>query len=254
MHEGNPMKQLLTLLVLLAMGAAIKGETFLGVTSATNRLTVGTNEAIIITRLSVQNDGEYQLVKDGNIHRLYGSTEGLNVLTPNNPGALTGPCELILTNKALVNFRRIPSASLQTFVLAPSATTNTAQVTLAMGQAVRLFKPFPIFVYNTRNISVSRGTNEFDIYGAVEGYGNEEFNGPLALTFRGPTSGPYSFIFSIAILDDAQVVPQGVTVQSATGASQLVVEKSINLTNWTPSVFQDLNQDQKAFFRLRVTK
>ncbi len=246
------MKRLLTLLALLAFGITVKADTFLGVTSATNRLTVGTNEAIIITHFDVQNSGEYQLVKDGNIHRLYGFEGGLHVLNPNNPGALAGPCELILTNRALVNFRRIPSASLQTFVLAPSATANTAQLTLSTGQAARLFKPFPVSVYNARNISVSRGTNQFDIYGSVEG--NDEFSGPLGFVFRGPTGGSDSFVFSIAILDDAQIVPQGVTVQAATGASQLLVEKSSNLTNWVPTVFQDLNQDQKAFFRLRVTK
>lgn len=250
------MKQLPTLLALLVCGITVQAETFLGVTSATNRLTVGTNEAIIITHFAVQNSGEYQLVKDGNIHLLYGSAfrgpGGLST-SPNNPSALAGPCELILTNQALVNFRRIPTSSIQTFVLGPSAATNTASIVLSAGQAARLFQPLPSpYVLTGGNTGVSRGTNRFDFDVSFEA--NDEFSGPLGLVFRGPTSGSYSFVFSIAILDDAQIVPQGVTVQAATGASQLVVEKSSNLTNWVPTVFQDLNQDQKAFFRLRVTK
>jgi hypothetical protein len=50
------------------------------------------------------------------------------------------------------------------------------------------------------------------------------------------------------------VAPQGLAIQGPTGAFQIAVEKSINLTNWSPTILQDVRDDQKAFYRLRITK
>lgn len=239
---------------LLLVGGVLRAETFIGVTSATNRLVVGTNEAILITKLFSYNGGEsFQLVKDGSIYNSSGAG-GTQRLSPANPVALAGSCEMILTNQTVVHFRRLPTSSIQTIVLLPSASTNTATVSVPSGRTIRVFHPLPVGLNGW--LRLSRGTNSFTFYpaGSVAGDGTEEFSGPLDVTFLGPLGGTDCGIFSYALTEDAQIVPAGVALQSPTGQFHLEMERSTNLTNWSPAVIQSLVEDQKAFYRLRITK
>jgi hypothetical protein len=245
----------LAIAIALSAGFKLSAETFIGLTSATNRLVVGTNEALIISKLGFNAALRFQLVKDGNIHSTTALAVGPadSVVSSASPAALAGPCELIFTNEALVNFQRIITTSIHTVVLAPSATTNTTTITVPSGRQLRLFKPLPS---NTQwaPLRVFRGTNGFTFSQAFSQYANEEFSGPLELIFLGPTSGQDSLIFSYALTDEAQSLPQGLGIQSPTGLFQFEVEKSTNLTNWVPVVIQTLREDQKAYYRLRITK
>ena len=233
-------------------------ETFLGPTSAMNRFVVGTNEAILITKWvpSNQSDG-CQIVKDGVVY-VVNPTAGQipfssELPSPSSPSAIGGPCELIFTNGVLINFQRLATASITTTILAPLASTNKTSVTVASGQTLRLFRGFPYRGLSSAPIAVARGTNSFGLEEASF-FANDEFGGPLTLTFFGPVSGTFSYLFSYALTDSAQAVPQGVTLQSPTGAFQLEIEKSTNLTNWVPAIIQSLREDQKAYYRLRITK
>jgi hypothetical protein len=244
-------KQLLGLFPFLAIAIAAEAETFLGITSATNRLVVGTNEALVILRFEVASPRNFQLVKDGGVFTTVADGVPMDRISPASPAALAGPCELILTNQASLVFHRLPTSSLQTLALTPSATTNTAVVSVPSDRSIRVFRPFP--TYPNNGLRVSRGTNGVELQ-QIAYSANEEFAGPVDLTFRGPTSGTESHIFTYALTEDTQVVPQGVAIQSGTGAFQLELEKSTGLTNWSPVVIQHLREDQKAYYRLRITK
>ena len=245
------MKRTLLSLAMLGLGLSVSGETFLGITSATNRLVVGTNEALIILKFEQTVSPYFQLVKDGNVFTANGGGTAIDRVSINSPAALAGPCELIFTNQALLVFHRLSTSSMQTIVLTPSATTNTAIVSVGSDRSIRVFRPFPTFANNP--LRVSRGMNGVEL-SLIAYNANEEFTGPVDLTFRGPTSGTDSYIYTYALTEDARMVPQGVIVQSGTGAFQLELEKSLNLTNWTPAVIQSLREDQKAYYRLRITK
>ena len=245
------MKRTLAIVVLSATAFTGTAETFLGVTSATNRLVVGTNEAIFISRFSPVGPS-FQLVKDGAV---YNSSFGSPIrLGPTSPVSLAGPCELVLTNQTMVQFQRLPTSSVQTLILPGSASTNTATVSVPSGKTIRVFRPLPLNM--SLSLRLSRGTNSMplDSGALLATLGTEEFTGPLDVTFLGPLTGADAGIFSYAITEDAQIAPAGVAIQSPTGQFHLEVERSTNLTNWSPAVIQSLVEDQKAFYRLRITK
>ena len=232
----------------LVLAIHIHAETFLGVTSATNRLVVGTNEALIISSV-FPTDSSFQLVKDGSIFTtIYGSP--LTGLCPASPSALAGPCELIFTNTVLLNFQRVSTAAIQTIALQPMA-TNVITASVAVGQKIRVFNSFG-YGY----IKVTRGNSYImiDTWSLSQSRGNHEFSGPLSITFLMGDPQAWSYVISYVLIDEAQAVPQGVTLQSPTGIFQLSVEKSINLTNWSPAIFQTIREDQKAYYRLNITK
>jgi hypothetical protein len=243
------MNQITALLVFLILGSTTQAETFLGVTSATNRLVVGTNEALVIHRFT--GAISYQLVKDGSVFDFADNIASENRISPESPSALAGPCELVFTNVALLNFQRIVTSSIQTVVLPPAASVNTQTVSVASGRSIRIFRALPSALTYATGVGVSRGTNT--INATVSFRANDEFTGPLDITFSGRTSGT-TCLYSYVMTDEPQIVPQGVTVQSPTGAFQFLVEKSVDLTNWVPSVIQNLQGNQKAFYRLRITK
>jgi hypothetical protein len=249
------MKRISIVSVFVGVLAISHAETFVGITSATNRLVVGTNEAIIISKFYCPptNSRSFQLVKDGVIFE--SSSEGITIrISPMNPSALAGPCELITTNQSIIHFQRIATSSVQTAILLPSASTNTSTVSVPSGRTLKIFLPFPPRLNGW--LRLNRGTNSVHFYpgGSVNGDSTEEFTGPLDVTFIGPLTGTDCGVFSFVMTDEPQVVPQGVTVQSPTGAFQFLVEKSVDLTNWVPSVIQNLQGNQKAYYRLRITK
>ncbi|MEN9572658.1 MAG: hypothetical protein RL514_513 [Verrucomicrobiota bacterium] len=249
------MKRTLAIAVLSATAFTGAAETFLGVTSATNRLVVGTNEAIFISRLNVT-ASSFQLVKDGST--LSSSFNfGSDRIDPASPVALAGPCELILPSQAAVHFQRLTTSSILTFVLPVSLSTNTTTISVPSGKTIRVFRPLPLSL--TTWLRLSRGTNSFTFNaggpgGALAYFATEEFTGPLDVIFLGPSVGTEAGIFSYAMTEDAQIAPAGVAIQSPTGQFHLEVERSTNLTNWSPAVIQSLVEDQKAFYRLRITK
>ena len=249
-------RRIALLFVCLSVGLTVQSETFVGLTSATNRLVAGTNEALIISRLGLQSSFQFQMVKDGSIYTTSALLAGPAdyVLSAASPTALAGPCELVFTNQALVHFQRIANAAIQTVVLRPAATSNTATISVPAGRQVRVFRPFPTNANGYGTLRLNRGTNTFTFSGGFAHFANEEFSGPIELTFFGPTSGTDSLVCSFVITEEAQLVPQGVAVQSPTGVFQLEVEKSTNLTSWMPAVIQTLREDQKAYYRLRITK
>jgi len=236
---------------LLFLVFSLRSETFLGMTSATNRFVIGTNESVFITTFRVNGVGPIQIVKDGQV---YSFQNGFSS-EPIYPLAVAGPCEFIFTNSALVNFRRYASSSLVSIVLLPQANTNAEFiVTVPTGQNIRFFSP--IGHVSSGHAVLRRGTNAWTIDNISR---PDEFSGPLEVAFRGPKSpedgqSPLPVLHTYGLSENAVVVPQGVAIQGPTGAFQVAVEKSGNLTNWSPAILQDIRDDQKAYYRLRITK
>jgi hypothetical protein len=240
------MKYLLVFVALGAMCLTGLSETFMGVTSATNKLLLATNEAAIFYRLNPSSSPiPCQLVKDGQIHNIFFSVELNNATT--STYALVGPCELIITNNVLLNFRRVPGSTIQTSLI-PPASPNPNQVVLNVpdGKSLRFFEA-------SGGVTVSRGTNVFQA-SFIRRNPDEEFTGPLTITITGYTGGTESRHISYYFTDTFTALPQGVGAQTASGVSQIGVEKSGDLTNWSPTILQDIRNDQKAYYRLRITK
>lgn len=238
------MKQSLTAVAFFAFALTVSAETFLGVTSATNRLVVATNEVLLIQKLYVQAGATIQLVKDGNIYNLNNvQVEALN------PAAVAGPCELVLTNQTLVHFKRIISSGIQTLVLRP-ATTNI--ITVPVGVDIRFFRPLGL---NNVGAIIRRGQSEL-AFVDLSSQANDELSGPIEISMRNPYSPPITSDMSISyvLLQPAQSLQQQGVIQGPTGRFQVIMETSLNLTNWTTSTFQDLVDDQKAYYRLRIIK
>lgn len=245
------MKSILVIAAVLTASLSGTAETFIGVTSATNRLVVGTNEALVISKFTY--NGSFQLVKDGNVFTTSDGGVQENQISPESPSALAGPCELVFPNVALLNFQRISTSSIQTVVLTPSASTNSLTVSVASGRNIRIFRPMPSTLGINASLRLARGTNVVFHY-SLAFKANDEFTGPIDATFSGALTGTTAHIYSYALTEEPQIVPQGVTVQSPTGAFQFLVEKSVDLTNWVPSVIQNLQGNQQAYYRLRITK
>jgi hypothetical protein len=248
------MKRIATTLAVTIIELTASAETFVGVTSATNRLLVATNEAIFIHKfVGAFGAADFQVVKDGSVFTLQvpASNEWEFTPTPSSPAVIGGPCEIILTNQALVNFRRLVVTNVQTILLAPSVPPLTNTVMIAANQTLRVFRHFPAL--GAVNAQAKRGSS-VATFTRISVHGNDEFSGPLELSFSGPSSGTQAYLLSYVLTEEAQVAPQGAALQSPTGGFYISVERSSNLTNWTPSVIQTLTEDQKAFYRLRITK
>ena len=231
--------QLLALLLVLA--APSYAETFVGLTSATNRFLVATNEAVIITRIS--SSGPFQIIKDGTIYTTFSGGVVAAELHQNNPVAVAGPAEFIFTNSSVVNFRRLPSTAIQSvFVTATNSLIIPAQ------RSVRFFAPLGgVLVRPSRGQSVGP---EFNISASS----NDELTGPLDVQIRTNLGAGIASVVSYVTLEEAQILEQQGVVQGATGRFSIVVEKSLNLTNWFPSSLHETTDDQKAYYRLRITK
>ena len=246
------MKQLLFAFALIAMALTGKTETFIGSTSATNRLVVGTNEALIIHAFGLSGGipNGFQLIKDTTTNSF--ALPGTCSL--NSPIAVAGPCEFTFTKSAIVSFRRIPTSAIQTVIVAPN--TNSTTVSVPSNRTILIFNPLNAQAFSPSfgvSATVSRGTNiaPFSVGGT---YGNAEITGPADLVFSVGGGQTEPNVISYVITDEAQIVPQGVTVQAPTGSFQFQVEKSDNLTNWVPAVIQNLQGYQKGYYRLRITK
>lgn len=227
-----------------------RAETFVGITSATNRLLVATNEAIVFNKLSAQSNATSTSKFIVWMGTSYSLLPPISSQSP--PGAFAGPCELVFTNAHVVSFLRLTNTPIQMAVL-PTATPATTQtLVVPTNQTLHFF--------------VSSGYGRADVQRGgelvtdVEMRGGEELDGPLTVVLKGvtgttqPDTTNTASIFSYYLTESATVVPQAGVLQGPTGGFQLAVEKSVNLSNWFPTVLQSLNSDQKAFYRLRIAK
>jgi hypothetical protein len=79
-----------------------------------------------------------------------------------------------------------------------------------------------------------------------------EFPGPVTFS----TTLGWSGVLSYLLTDDTDAValPAVGPVGVPAGGSQLVVEHSTNLTNWSPVVLQPIGGAEKEFYRFRISR
>ncbi len=239
-------KYLAALLSVLTLGQ-VHAEIFCGVTSNTNRLTVATNESILISSAHNQNGNTVAYA----LHVANGITNGQTYIGgPSplaNPVAIAGPCELVFTNNSLISFKRVQGTNIQTVILPPSHPPIQQLINVPEGKTIRFFTPC---VGSSQNSLQCGGI----LFSNVLLYGNEEFSSPMTVTFTGQEINGYLTIYSYYFIEDFLALPGLGLLQGPTGNFELSVEKTTDLSNWFPVIVQNTSSDQKAFYRIRLRR
>jgi hypothetical protein len=102
--------------------------------------------------------------------------------------------------------------------------------------------------------TLTQGTNNFSGSGGIL-YPGAEFTGPVEITLTdlNPPANEAS-VLSYYFTEDFLVTPNFGFLQGPTGAFEITVEKTVDLTNWYPVSVQNTSDDQKAFYRLRLAR
>ena len=168
--------------------------------------------------------------------------------------ALAGPFELLKTNLGVrvISYQILSGSPILSEVVT-SRSTNLINV--SSGKTIKFLPPIP-----PRGNEISVGLSMQKAGRAINDMpiaGGEEFVGPLTikLFFKSPQidrnrAAVYSYYFT----ENAVVLPEVKLLQGATGSFQISVDKSADLTNWFPVIFHNTADDQKAFYRLRLTR
>ena len=257
-------KSLLGILTITAaLAVSVQAQTLFG----PGTIIIGTNETILITTLNagsdVPDDGAPNLLIDGvdvshYDHNPYGAIP--------SPGfyAITGPHTITVTNFGFsgstnpndffVSFQRITNSPIHTvFVNGISPSTNF--INIPAGETIQLLPPLgnssiPIMIqpqnstnwFNWNPWNTSQGFPSASVTGAatIAVGSSQELNGGIAL----------SYYFTGEVV---QFPPSGL-LNLSTPILEVNIQKSYDLTNWTPSATFHTDAEAKAFYRLQMLK
>ena len=218
-------------------------------------ITISTNETILITAFTASGGKPgLTLMLDGidiSLGIFNGSAYALTQVL-----ALTGPHSLYVTNNgnfsppfsSSITFQRITNSPIQTIVTT-AGTTNFINV--ATGRTIQLFPPME----NSESILVQPpgSTNWFTIplYGSFNP--SPSITGPATIAIAvgtGTTATALSYYFTDEVV---QFPPSGLLTVPAP-ILEVNIEKSFDLTNWTPVATFHTDAEAKAFYRLKMLK
>jgi hypothetical protein len=229
-------------LCLVFASALAHGETFIGPTSATNRLLVPSNSAILITATLGDFTNSMHLAQDQG-----GSPFPLNYFAPlenGNTYALAGPSELVFSNVALFTFYRVTNSAIFT----QSIANDPIGLSIASNRTMRLFG-----VPATVNANFARpGSNPVSF--TLKPGEPAEFSGPGSLSLSSGVFPPYIKFISYFIAEDGFALPDQRVIVGPTGSFSVLVEKSLDLNLWSPVLLKYTSDADKAFFRLRIQR
>ena len=221
------------------VSAPVRGETFIGPTSATNRLLVSSNSAIIINA-TLGNFTNSMALALGDGHPL-----PLNYFAPLASGteyALAGPAELVFSNAALITYYVV---------------TNSAIVTVPV-----LNDPIPILIASNKTMRLFGVTAPVGMAFERPGGGvvqfmlqpNQpaEFTGPGELFYSRGLPIPAIEFFSYFIAEDGFAIPNQRFIAGPTGSFAVTVEKSFDLNAWQPVLLGNTSDANHAFYRLKI--
>jgi hypothetical protein len=240
------MKPICAIAVFLGVVAmTAEGETFIGPTTATNRLLVPTNSAIIITATFGDFTNSTQ-VDLGN----GGSPFIQGYLAPLENGtvyALAGPAELIFSNAMLFTFYRLNNSAIYTQGIA----NDPIGIPIASNKTMHVFGvPAPVNASFTRPSSAGGGTLSF----MLEPNQPTEFTGPGTLSLNSGVLPPYAKFISYFFDEDGFTLPDLRAVAGPSGSFAISVEKSVDLQTWSPVLLQNSSDPVNAFYRLRIQR
>jgi len=229
-------------LCLVFTSTLAQGETFIGPTTATNRLLVPSNSAIIIAATLGDFTNSMRLAQGQG-----GSPFPLDYFAPlenGNTYALAGPSELVFSNAALFTFYRVTNAAIFT----QSIANDPIGRSIASNQTIRLFG-----VPATVNANFVR-PGSAPISFTLEPGKPAEFTGPGSLSLSSGVFPPYIKFISYFIAEDGFVLPDQRVVTGPSGSFSIMVERSLDLNLWSPVLLKNTSDANKAFFRIRIQR
>jgi hypothetical protein len=235
------MKPATAMALLVASGATLaQGENFLGPTTATNRLLVPSNSAIVITATFGDFTNSTQVVLAG-----FQFTQSYFAPLENgNTYALAGPAELVFSNAVLISYYQLTNAAIVT----QSIGNDPIGIAIATNQTMRLFGvPAPV------SASFSRPGSSFVSF-TLEPNRPAEFTGPGTLALNSGVFPPYSKFISYFIAEDGFTLPNQRAIAGPSGSYAITVEKSVDLNTWSPVLLQNTSDANRGFYRLRIQR
>src|SRR5438552_9517836 len=227
-------------LFMVLVSTLAHGETFIGPTTATNRLLVPSNSAIIITATFGDFTNSTQVALAG-----FQFTQSYFAPLENgNSYALAGPAELIYSNAVLITYYQVTNSAIHT----RSNGNDPIVIAIASNKTMRLFGvPAPV------NAGFSRpGSGALSF--ALEPDRPAEFTGPGSLQLSSGVFSPYSKFISYFIAEDGFILPSQRAIAGPTGSYAITVAKSFDLNTWSPALLANTADPNKAFYRLRIQR
>jgi hypothetical protein len=121
-------------------------------------------------------------------------------------------------------------------------------ITIASNKTMRLFGvPAPV------NASFSRPGSGFVSF-TLEPNRPAEFTGPGTLWLSSGVFYPNGKFISYFIAEDGFVLPDQRAMVGPNGSYAILVEKSVDLSTWSPVLLENTADDAKAFYRLRIQR
>lgn len=171
------------------------------------------------------------------------------------PYAIAGPITINLTNTAFFNYQRLSGPLLRTVVIPTNdvvlidVPTNRDVVFFPANSGSDSIQPLQA------SIEPPGSTNTYRSIGKIGGLWPQRYSGPLRIRLSGAVSWDSSFFFVTYYFTDASVQPLPHLVSGLPGAAlEISVEKSGNLTNWTPTALINAVADTNSFYRLRISR
>ena len=233
------MKPRIAVPLLMALVSTLaRGETFIGPTTATNRLLVPSNSAIIITATFGDFTNSTHVVVDG----FQFMQNYFAPLENGNSYALAGAAELIFSNAVIISYYQVTNSAIRT----QSIANDPIGISIASNKTMRLFSvPAPV------NASFSRLGNGSASF-TLEPSRPAEFTGPGTLSLSSGVLPPSAKFISYFIAEDGFTLPDQRAIAGPTGSYAITVEKSFDLKTWAPAFLQNTADENRAFYRLRI--
>jgi hypothetical protein len=235
------MKPSLAIILCFASVATfVQGETFIGPTTAINRLLVSSNSAIIITTTLGDFTNSTQIAQG-----VGGLPSPLYYFSPLANGtdyALAGPAVLVFSNAALITYYVLTNSTISTQTIAH----DPISILIASNQTFHLFGvPAPVHASfaqaGSGSVGFTLGPNQ-----------PAEFSGPGKLTLNIGMLAPYIGFISYFIEEDGFTLPNQRATAGPTGSYAVTVEKSFDLNTWSPVLLTTTSDANQAFYRLKI--
>ncbi len=227
---------------IVSVSTLAQGETFIGPTTATNRLLVPSNSAIVITATfgDFTNSTQVALGEGGFPY----PQNYFAPLENGNAYALAGPAELIFSNAVLISYYQVTNSAIFTQYMA----NDPVGISIASNKTMRLFG-----VTAPVNASFSRPGSSFVSF-TLEPNRPAEFTGPGTLLLSSGVLPPYIKFISYFIAEDGFALPNQRVIAGPSGSYAITVEKSFDLKAWSPVLLENTSDANKAFYRLRIQR
>jgi len=250
-----------SIICILSVTAALQcsADVFLTSDNSLKFISVPTNQTLYIS--AVRQGGFVDWHSDSQLLGLVVQNGVTNIIQfpglGGGPYAITGACQVAITTfwydtnypiAALISYSLVQGNALHSSFIPPGGLFT---LNVPAGKTVRFLTPSFEDASISPNFTFSDGTNTIYDVGVSNG---DEFAGPITISKPWYAGEQFSQLISYYFTDDFFVVPPSGFLSGPTGSFEIVVDKSVDSTNWYPAVVNRTSSDQKAFYRLRIGK